>query len=637
MIDGSSDCRRGGFLRNLARDTGGNTIMLVAAALLPLIAMIGGGVDISRGYLAESRLQQACDAGVLAARKELGSDVVVTGDVPGSVVTVGQSFFDLNFRDGIYGTTSDSFQMTLEDNYAISGTASADLPTTLMGIFGYDNMPIAVACQAQLNFTNMDLMMVLDVTGSMRHTNAGDSQSRLDSLRFVVRNFHAQIDGSKSPGTRVRYGFVPYSTNVNIGHLLQDDWVVDEWTYQSRTDAGTKPAPPGSKYTRNWKFVSGTRTGWVTSTSYPATWNEPASSDQQGYYSCNQPLPAGSWVTSTAPTGKTWQEQRSDPPAVLYITEFHKTHNGTRWRAIVTGTTCEVQSSTDTNYVQSYEEVEPIPEVIRQWRYQPVTRDVSNWRAETGGCMEERGSTFISDYSAVDLADNPDLDINLVPTPTDSATQWRPRYPGMIYARAFDWWSNGSWSVKPVVTTDQYLDTGNVWWSACPAPARNLAEMSATDIDSYLATLSPVGATYHDVGMLWGARLISPNGLFAEENADEPGRPTSRHLIFLTDGQTEPYDLSYSAYGVEPLDQRRWTTGASMSLKQTVNERFLFACKEAKKQNVTVWVIAFGTSVNSYMTECAGPGRYFEARNSAELSNVFTDIAKTLGDLRISN
>ena len=62
------------FLHRLGRDTSGNTLALMAAALLPLLGIIGGGVDMSRAYLAQSRLQQACDAGVLAARKRLGSD-----------------------------------------------------------------------------------------------------------------------------------------------------------------------------------------------------------------------------------------------------------------------------------------------------------------------------------------------------------------------------------------------------------------------------------------------------------------------------------------------------------------------------------------------------------------------------------
>lgn len=58
-------------LRSLARDTAGNTIAMTAAALMPLIAMVGAAVDLSRLYLVQSRLQSACDAGALAARRSM--------------------------------------------------------------------------------------------------------------------------------------------------------------------------------------------------------------------------------------------------------------------------------------------------------------------------------------------------------------------------------------------------------------------------------------------------------------------------------------------------------------------------------------------------------------------------------------
>ena len=287
--------------------------------------------------------------------------------------------------------------------------------------------------------------------------------------------------------------------------------------------------------------------------------------------------------------------------------------------------------------MQSYEQVTEVPTFTNNYRYHQKTLDVSNWRAETPGCIEERKSSVITDYDNVDLAQNLDLDIDRVPTPGDSDTQWRPKYRDEVFARSWtsDW--GGTWTKNQVTTTDEYLPTGQWWWSACPAAAQKLQEMTATEVDDYLNTLNPYGATYHDIGMIWGARLLSPTGLFANENIDVGSSPTSRHMVFLTDGQTEPYDLAYSAYGIEPLDERRWTEGSAMSLQETVNERFLFACKEAKKKNITVWVIAFGTTVNTYMTECAGAGHYFEADDAAELAQAFSTIAQTLGDLRISS
>ena len=55
-----------------------------------------------------------------------------------------------------------------------------------------------------------------------------------------------------------------------------------------------------------------------------------------------------------------------------------------------------------------------------------------------------------------------------------------------------------------------------------------------------------------------------------------------------------------------------------------------------KKKNVTVWFVAFGTNLNPVMTACAGSGRYFKADNAAELDAIFSKIAASVGDLRIS-
>ena len=83
-----------------------------------------------------------------------------------------------------------------------------------------------------------------------------------------------------------------------------------------------------------------------------------------------------------------------------------------------------------------------------------------------------------------------------------------------------------------------------------------LTELDGDTLDTYLATLKPDGSTYHDIGMIWGGRLISPTGIFAGENGDvSDNQPTNRNLIFLTDGETAPSDISYSSYGIEPLDQ----------------------------------------------------------------------------------
>ena len=628
------------WIKSLLRDRAGNTLAMIAAALFPLLAMVGGGIDMGRSYLSQSRLQQACDSGVLAARKKLGSQVVTTGIIPGDVAATGDRFFNLNYRNGAYGTEGRSFQMTLDPDYSISGVAEVKVPTTIMTLFGYSEMPIHVECTANLNFSNTDIMFVLDTTGSMSQTNPGDSAPKIEILRQVVNDFHAQLDGSKSPGTRIRYGFVPYSSNVNVGSLLKPDWMVDSWHYQGRVQHDTGQTEMGPVYTENWTYVSGTETT------------------------------GSSTIVSSCPSDtRRWTTVRSfvDPDGTEN-TEYIV--NGSYSNCTFTDNGNRVSTpviDTDYRYIYSrkFEGERAIP--VYDWRYQPITVDVSSLKDTStdtmkiwntikfpkmagvaqqpsdmttwfSGCIEERSTYEINDYDNVDLTRALDLDLDQVPDPSNPETQWRPMLHDASFVRGMDFRGSGTFSQSPIDYKWDYLNAQWARLSACPSPAQKLGEMNASQIAAYLNALQPRGSTYHDIGMIWGGRLLSPTGIFSGENADIDGKPTRRNLIFLTDGQTAPLDVTYGTYGIEPIEQpyRRWSPGSAFSLTQVVENRFTVACAEVKKRNITVWVVSFGTSLNPMLSECAGPGHAFEARDAAELSDVFSKIAKQVGDLRIS-
>ncbi|MEW9855556.1 pilus assembly protein [Novosphingobium sp. M1R2S20] len=539
--------RWSGWFGGLAAEQRGNTFVIVSAALIPMLALIGGGIDMGRAYLTQTRLQQACDAGVLAARKELGSAIIADGTVPSIAATVGNRFFNVNFQDGAYGSESRSFAMTLGSDYTINGTASAIVPTTIMRLFGSLQVPVSVKCSAQFNYANTDIMMVLDVTGSMNSVNSGDTKSRIAVLRDVVRNFHKTVETNKAEGVRVRYGFVPYSTNVNVGFLLKSGWMVNRAQYEGR-----RAIQPGPWYSPNgtWRYES------------------------------------------------LWQDVSS--------------LKGSSGETLYKGGSISVPMN-------------------------GTPSSPSNAKMTFSGCIEERATYIIDDYSNVDLSRARDLDIDAVPASSNPDTQWRPMLREMSWLRAQVnyWFVNSYWSPSPVDSTTDYIQASAYGFAACPERARKLAEMNATEVSNYVNALTADGNTYHDIGMIWGGRLLSPTGLFASENADVDGRTTMRHLIFLTDGETAPLDLSYSSYGVEPLAQRRWKPGSKYTLTQTVENRFTFACNEVKNRNITVWVIGFGTNMTSMLRNCAGSGRWFQADNASELTKAFGTIAAAIGDLRI--
>lgn len=513
----------------LLGDTRGNTLPIVAAAMIPFIGMIGAGVDIGRGYMTKARLQQACDAGVLAGRR-----MQAGGSYTAAAKQEAANYFKFNFPDKVFGTSSGSFDSKVDGSGGIEGTAQTVLPTTIMRIFGTADFSFTVTCAAKLDIANTDVMFVLDSTNSMNcpattgaycangnNNGVEAADSRINAVREATKSFYAILEGAKGSGTRVRYGFLPYNISVNVGYLLPASYIVDSASYNSRE------AAPFSQWTHKDRTLD------VSSFKTGASVLNPASS---GSYS-------------------TW-----------------------------------------------------------------------------AGCVEERDTVAASSFSPIP-ANAYDMDIDLIPS--SDATRWRPLWPEVVYDRPADSTSktySSSQSNARSALANQYIVT------ACPIRASKLAERTASDVASYVAGLDAEGNTYHDVGIAWGGRLISPTGLFGSENSTAPnGYPISRNIIFLTDGEPHPRYYDYAAYGLEHLDHK--VAGGPYdddTLTDRHVERFSAICEAIKSKNISIWVITFGLPMNDTMRNCADPDKAFEANSAAELNDRFKQIATRIAQLRLN-
>lgn len=628
-------------MASLSRDVRGNTIAIVAAALIPLAGMVGGGIDISRLYITKTRLQHACDAGALAGRKAMGGGIWSQSSYAPRATA--EKFFDANFQDGAYGTTGLSRVFT-ESAGKVTGTVSAVVPMTLTRVIGRTTETLTITCDAAMSIPNTDVMFVLDTTGSMgSKAVSSDSQTKIQALRSAVKCFYeavAQRDTTENcpagtPTTpvtavQVRFGFVPYSTNVNVGKLLPPSYFADEWPYQSRE----KVTIPGT--VAGWTQVGNP----VVKTSNTNFKNTPSAQ-------CNNNSLAAKGTSSDTVNGNTRVN-------VTVVYTYRSWSSGS-------GGTCKTRKTTTTT---TYTRTNGTPP-SNTWHYDQITVDISDlkngnsWNNSfvlpigTGftdktitwdGCIEERDTVRASSYDPIP-ADANDLDIDLVPTPGDDATLWGPALPGLIYTRGETSYG-GSWSLPEETTTTEYINGSDYY---CPTEARKLAVWDTPSVfESYVNSLSPTGNTYHDIGMVWGARFLSPTGIFASENATTPtGGEIERHLIFMTDGEACTGVGNYQAYGIAWFDRRQTdpsvtpTDGCNTSgtLTQQVNARLAGLCSAVKNKNITLWVIWFGTSnttIETSLTACATSGRFYSARNSADLQTVFGSIASEISALRLT-
>lgn len=625
--------QRSSLLRRLAQSRKGNVMYMTAGLLLPALATVGAGVDLGQAYMAKARLQQACDAGVLAGRREMAE-----GSFNGQARHAAERMFEFNYPDDIYESRNVEFDVSASGSSDVSGTASATVDTIIMHMFGKNYFDIEVDCVARLEIANTDIMFVLDTTGSMAQTNPGDSVSRIAALRTEVMAFYDTMASAQSGTAQIRYGFVPYSSNVNVGQILNTGWVNGTANVPSRTGQWVQTGSTGPTVSNgSWSsYSTWSNTGVIVT---PATSSNCAS----------RPLPSPNPAYSNGPATPGSSTTGTNPVTTTTTSTVVQTE--TSYRNYWSSSACRQQRRTRTRNVVT------TSSITQEYRYtyQMVAYNVSgalsggsitapsgtlgaNVSTTWNGCIVERQTVAFDDNDSVPSAA---LDLNIDLTPSDAASRWSMHLPALAHPRSWNPY-DAQTSANQTTTNDyvSYATGSNAsgGWAACPSPASRLRPYPASDrslMQTYVNNLVAVGGTYHDVGMVWGTRLMSPTGLFASDNAAAPnGAPISRHMIFMTDGQMAPNPGIYGFQGQEYI-QGRVGSNDITELTARHNARFQYACNEAKQRNMTVWVIAFGTALNQELVDCASGGSAFQASNSTQLRQRFQQIAQQITRLRL--
>ena len=504
------------ILMRLYHNQAGNTLAIVAAAMIPLMGMTGAAVDFSRTYLVKTRMQQACDAGVLAGRRSMSGTTLTTSDKAQAM-----KYFNFNFPSQLLGSASMSTTDSTAPNRVITEVeggqlrmkATTTVPTTLLKVLGIDQMRVSAECLGEEYYVNTDLMLVLDTTASMNcrmidssctaqeteKTTSGTNKSKMLEMRYALKKLYADLRPAQTAleakNLRMRIGFVPFSITVNVGKLIRAvDPTYIRSSYRYRNSSGSL------KSTTDW---------------------------------------AADWLNNT-------------------------------------------------------------------------------W----AGCIEERGtSTAITAASTTIPSDAYDLDVGKMPD--SDTTRWAP----------YDFSSSG----------EQDYNTA-YYMTACPKPAKELTTWSSqAEFDGEVDKITQGdGGTYHDIGMIWGLRMIANNGIFGSKNPDKYNNvKVRRTIVLMTDGNYQAFREAYTAYGVARYAGRTAAAGTSDSNLELIHRRRLaLICAMAKSDpyNIDIWVIGVlsGATPDAEVKSCASDSsQYISVTNSSDLTNAFKRISDKVGNLRI--
>ena len=622
-----------GVLTALRRDVRGNTLAMMAIALIPVSALAGSAIDAARLYVVKVRLQQACDAGVLAGRKFMTSSNATTLDT--TATTQAGKFFSNNFTNGWMRTKPATFTPVKTTDQQVSGTASVVVPMTIMKMFKASDVTLNVSCEARYDVADTDVVFVLDTTGSMAclptdndatcnsyvsahpataytrpasdadatngylgstaysvPENTSGAGSRIQALRTAVLGFWQTMADNVDPSTHVRYGFVTYTSTVNAGAAIMSaspSYIVgglanETWKYQSRVVTADYQISVDANPTYNAKTYANCPTTTLSRTPAAAltynTSNGQATKVNQQWYSG-----PGKCGTVNQTVGPQWTYGQYDQNISAYVSG-----NTVNDPTNVNGTT-------------------------------------TAW----DGCIEERATeagvtTFTSSSK--------DLDPDLIPT-SDATTRWKPMWADVVY-RPYYTTTNGDNSNNYNLGADTYRRAGYV---SCGKPIHRLSTMTKSQVDAYVNAVdfAPLGGTYHDTGMIWGTRMLSPTGIFGSDTGAWPGRNTpKRVIVFLTDGDMAPNVNIYGLYGYENYD-KRVTGGDFSNITSYHNARFLAECAKARAMQIDVWTVAIDSASSTQLQQCAGStDKALFTTTGAGLTTAFQTIAQKIAMLRIS-
>ncbi len=192
------------FFYGSRQDSGAVAIIFGLVAVV-LTGLAGMAIDTSRAYTASSHALAALDSAALAAAKGMNTRSLSDDEVR----ELAQQVFDANTAS----QGSVSFQpVDVVINRAegsVTVSVVADVPTTLARVMNYDKFTVSRSVTAIYKMKDVELAMMLDVSGSMWGQKIADLKNAARDVMDILM----PVDGAD----KVKIALAPYSTSVNAG------------------------------------------------------------------------------------------------------------------------------------------------------------------------------------------------------------------------------------------------------------------------------------------------------------------------------------------------------------------------------------------------------------------------------------
>ena len=204
-------------LRDFRAAKSGNVALTFGLSVVPMFGLVGSAVDYSRMNTFKAEMQGALDATAIMLAREAVSTA------PSALQSKAEAYFHANFnRAGALNVTANA-SYTGGGTSTMKVTASAQVPTTFMKMFGHDSITVQGESTAKWGNTRLRLALALDTTGSMA------ADGKMAALKTATNSLLDQLQNIAHNTEDVYVSIVPFSKDVNLdpaNHAA--DWI--DWS-----------------------------------------------------------------------------------------------------------------------------------------------------------------------------------------------------------------------------------------------------------------------------------------------------------------------------------------------------------------------------------------------------------------------
>lgn len=587
-------------------DERGMFAVMFGVIAIVLIATAGAVVDFVALQQARTRAQVALDAAALALQPEIFKPSVTEESIrQRAEALVRERLAGADVSADVYGisTNVEEGSLTLQ--------ARLEVPTAFVRLVGVNQLGAQMSAEATRKKLAVEVVMVLDNSGSMADFNRMTHLKQAANCATNILFYGVCTTvGGETLDDKVMIGVVPFTSLVNIGANNSNAAWLDRTgaaaiTRQNFDNDDNSATPFNGPIDRIALFDQLTNVSWegcVEARAYPHNVQDtpPNAANPETLFT---PL----FAPDEPDQGNYYNNYLSDRPGTCTVRTC--TENQTR--------TCTTDNRGRVT--------------CGSWSVNNYTRTVGN------NVTTSNSSCRVSGGAQLSITNGPGSN------PTTRQVVYSMLTPREMLERMCKYTGN----VASFTGANSHLRGPN---ADCPDAAVLPLSTNPATVRSSITSMKSEGGTNIHQGAIWGFHVLSPSAPFTQGGPYHEA--TSKVMILMTDGENTFYTgsgydgyslnraLFLQAYGYPYNEREGNMSSTDSSMATRMNTLLGETCTNAKAEGIVIYTIGLSSPNNTttnLLRNCAtSPGHAHFPTTPSELTQVFTDIANQITQLRLA-